>query len=562
MTIVRFQAAQQTGVIRAKARDSDLALEKSAGVSPRTPSSQRWPPRAYGALPGSTGVDHGCLADIDPQFKNAEVRQYRSTCCIHHDRRMPIYAGVPTSCKPDIRSFRRRRLATLSAGRYSLQALPVVKFPTEIGPDMFPRVCEWVQFFHMYRDHLPGLPAQFENVLCLDFMMFAGTFAEHPQAHALILSTFGGFMVATAWSSATRHVDSQKREIAFGDKRSFLVDEKIGEPGRLAEPIDGAVGTLIHLHFMSVHFLFELLDFVTLVDPTLCDGSTWRAPRRVWTRTPSQNFVGALSNAVCVVNATAGPHASLAVPQAFVILVILLSTNPSYRRIPEALLSNLLHLHLLSWRRQDDSYRNILHRWDPVSTYLYPVVSWLSTDLADVMELIENPSFKACEISERQDQIQALCRLLELLLLLEALPSSQVGVLPSSLYRAVKLARIAGGDNDLQLTKRERTLLRAVVHRDYLISGPRVCPKQLGLMNAFPGEPFLTLYDYTTGPVKATIQLAHSDATKQRLHGRKWADVLARAAQSAGCMWADGIVMPGEEAVSGDTDAHQYVRGL
>ncbi|KAJ7871056.1 hypothetical protein B0H13DRAFT_2669752 [Mycena leptocephala] len=104
-----------------------------------------------------------------------------------------------------------------------LESLYAIEFTNDIGPDIWPRVWPWVQFLDTYR--APGMPLKARGDFYVDFLMFAGTFADHSETHTLIITTPGVyFMVGKAWPGVFAIDDAGKREIAFYDLRSFLVN--------------------------------------------------------------------------------------------------------------------------------------------------------------------------------------------------------------------------------------------------------------------------------------------------------------------------------------------------
>ncbi|KAJ7105505.1 hypothetical protein C8R44DRAFT_886458 [Mycena epipterygia] len=214
----------------------------------------------------------------------------------------------------------------------SLQSLHVIQFPIEIGPAIWPYAWPWSHFLYTYREHLPNIPPPPEDTFCLEFLMFAGTFAEHKETFSLILSTPEvRFMVSKAWPHIPGILDAKKREVAFTDLRSFIAHETAAEPNNLAEIIDGAGGApddlarLIVLyiramlpkpgttiHFMYAHFACAIFDFVIRIDPTLGDEEEG-AERlgAVGTALVAQNIVKALINLASALGKSALIQATL-----------------------------------------------------------------------------------------------------------------------------------------------------------------------------------------------------------------------------------------------------------
>ncbi|KAJ6574342.1 hypothetical protein B0H19DRAFT_1063317 [Mycena capillaripes] len=220
---------------------------------------------------------------------------------------LPVfYTNLDPGVIPDLDQFDTENPSAhvencIGRAMLSLYSLYSIQFPTSIGPDIWPRVFPWVQFIYTYRNHLPNIPLPEVN-FCLEFLMFAGTFARHQETFSLILSTAGvRFMVA---------------------KACFISDKKIAEPINLAEIIDGAGGTLDHLAHLivldvealvtasfpaSAHtmdyvsiLLCGILDFIILVEPAFDDPNAARdAQGALGTALASQNITSALTGVVC-----------------------------------------------------------------------------------------------------------------------------------------------------------------------------------------------------------------------------------------------------------------------
>jgi hypothetical protein len=80
------------------------------------------------------------------------------------------------------------------------------------------------------------------------------------------------------------------------------------------------------------------------------------------------------------------------------------------------------------------------------------------------------------------------------------------------------------------------------VHKDYLKSAPDVISQKMVQMHDFPGQTVLTVYDYSQGRGKISVQ--HLDNMKHYLHGAEWDDIVARAVASRGRLWVDVVMMP------------------
>ncbi|KAJ7168025.1 hypothetical protein C8R46DRAFT_1350890 [Mycena filopes] len=177
----------------------------------------------------------------------------------------------------------------------SLHAIYIIRFPNSIGVDLWPRAWPWIRFLYFYREHLPlsgrlRVPGpESEGKVCLDVLMFAGTFADHPESWKLVLATPGlRFLVARAWPHVLDAQDPKIRRVGFTDLRSFLAETSTANPSNLEELLDGAgsldglaqlvVGYINNLcpddgkraHLPAVDvFLLSILDLIKIMDPSL-----------------------------------------------------------------------------------------------------------------------------------------------------------------------------------------------------------------------------------------------------------------------------------------------------
>ncbi|KAJ7097422.1 hypothetical protein C8R44DRAFT_748525 [Mycena epipterygia] len=78
------------------------------------------------------------------------------------------------------------------------------------------------------------------------------------------------------------------------------------------------------------------------------------------------------------------------------------------------------------------------------------------------------------------------------------------------------------GENDLDLTTRERSFLRAMMHRDYLKTKHTVVLQHAMWMKVKPTDDLLFLYDYTKGAVKINLQSLNNPSKPDVLGGAEW----------------------------------------
>lgn len=105
----------------------------------------------------------------------------------------------------------------------------------------------------------------------------------------------------------------------------------------------------------------------------------------------------------------------------------------------------------------------------------------------------------------------------------------------------------SGGKNSDDLTARQRSFLRALVHHDYQKAKIEILAQQLVFLNAHPGQRFLVEYRYTTGAVEITLTPLSALEGNQALCSLQldpgWNPIFARAAASSGRMAIDVITI-------------------
>ncbi|KAJ7670060.1 hypothetical protein DFH06DRAFT_1321079 [Mycena polygramma] len=326
------------------------------------------------------------LNRLPPSVRRAAQAACSATCSIDDIRRVQIYLETATeeqslfmlpvfyinlnpATVPDLDHYDTENPSAdaescIGRALVSLLSLYAMKLPPGIGPDIWPRVWPWIQFLHIYREHLPNMPSQSEDVLCFDFLVFAGTFSDHVESFALILSTPGVcFLVAEAWPHVLQILDHRERELGLTELYSFIADTKITEPTNFAELINGAGGTLDHLadlivryieamlpaeggkiDFMYIVFTFTILDFVLRIEPAFDDSDAVMGPLGpVGTALVSRNIVPALTSILCVLGGTTASLTPSALDKCFRILGSILIAKPvKIQRLSDALESQLL----------------------------------------------------------------------------------------------------------------------------------------------------------------------------------------------------------------------------
>ncbi|KAJ7274741.1 hypothetical protein C8J57DRAFT_1312636 [Mycena rebaudengoi] len=524
---------------------------------------------------------------------------------------LPVfYTNLDPADIPDLAQFDAEN-ATWTRSLLSLQSLYAIQFPIEIGPEIWPRAWPWTHFLYTYRDHLPNIPPQPEDIFCLEFLMFAGTFAEHTETFSLILATPEvRFMVAKAWPHVPGIPDAKKREVAFTDLRSFIAHETAAEPNNLAELIDGAGGTLddfarlivlymramlptptTTIHFMYVHFTCAILDFVIRIEPTL--GDEKEGADRLGTianALVARNIVKALINLACALGKSTSIQTTLALKQIFVVLGAVLMARPTEVQLfCDALDHKLLRALVICGRGPNGSKMNgfinlFLEVLMPPQLVYPKVLSALDSALDDINELVTPDDFKDAKMYDHWVSFSNLAEDR-----IAILKSCEAGETPSmracdnlecgeirprheftrcsackSVYYCDEACQtvdwIGGGHRSacksyVALSLRAgnaldfamRSFLRALIHHDYHKAKRTILLQKVVFRRASPDGGFLTLYDYTQGPVKINLQSLNSAKTHEVLGSTEWTNIVSRAERSGGRMGLDVLVFSGRE---------------
>ncbi|KAJ7105504.1 hypothetical protein C8R44DRAFT_886457 [Mycena epipterygia] len=107
----------------------------------------------------------------------------------------------------------------------------------------------------------------------------------------------------------------------------------------------------------------------------------------------------------------------------------------------------------------------------------------------------------------------------------------------------VALSLRAGNELDFTM----RSFLRALIHHDYQKERRAIFLQKMLFRRARPDDGFLTLYDYTRGPVKINLQSLNSAKTHEVLGSSEWTNIVSRAERSGGRMSLDVLVFSGRE---------------
>ncbi|KAJ7150462.1 hypothetical protein C8R43DRAFT_951438 [Mycena crocata] len=487
----------------------------------------------------------------------------------------------------------------------ALSTLYSIRFPLVIAPDLWPRVWQWASFICLYRDHLPYIPRQTETEICLEIVLFAGMLEGHAEAYRLVNSTPGiRLMVAKAWRHGLAITDPGRHDLVLRSLRSFLVSESAAEPEHLAELIDGAGGSLDDLARLVVSYvtalspgpddpadmeitselcLQSILEFVSRVEPAIDAAESAGKPLGPFgTALVAHGFIGALTEILDGMGDVAEtPRLG------FNMLGAILFRGPGPVGITEALEYGLLHaLVVCAQGRMGSKISSALDMFPdsilPQFLVYATVVSALRDGLKEITEEIYTPAFKGSKFYGKWEGFYELAQeRVGILTALESGESSSMKACDNIECSAIRVKRkfkrcsgclclyycceacqhhdwTSGGHrtvcrfygtlslgkhNDLHLTARGRSFLRAVVTSSYMASLDDVCAAQVAFLHRHPGEDYVVLFDYTGGAAKVEVEPLYRLSNHEALAGAEWTDIMSRAKRSGGRMRADVVAV-------------------
>ncbi|KAJ7653971.1 hypothetical protein DFH06DRAFT_1203372 [Mycena polygramma] len=351
------------------------------------------------------------------------------------------------------------------------------------------------------------------------------------------------------------------------------------------------------IHFMYIHFTSAIFDFVLRIEPTFDDSNAVLKPLgAVGATLASHAIVRSLTTLLCVLGGSTSSMAASALVKCFKILGSILMAYPgNIQWLLEALESRLLRaLVICSGGANAARVHKFLEFFIVIvipPRLVYPgVLAALDVGLNDVGGLVTTDTFKRSPIYARWNQFSGLAEdRIKVLKWYEEgrtpsvracdnLQCGQIRVKPAfrrcsgclSLYYCStacqsldwlegghrKACKAYGtltlrGDNDLDLSTRDRSFLRALIHHDYQkrLSKVDLFSQTATCLATQPGEDFLVLYDYTRGEVKINIQLLSNTETERHLGCPEWMDIISRAKRSGWRMGLDVMVFDGPHGI-------------
>ncbi|KAJ7497716.1 hypothetical protein FB451DRAFT_241751 [Mycena latifolia] len=477
-------------------------------------------------------------------------------------------------------------------GLYAMKAqIPLAAFPS-----IWPRYWKWTEFIHTFM----GSRIEFysETDYCLEFLQFLARFQEEEEIENLVGATPGvRHLLARTWVLLLDVEDLHAREGGFVELFSWVIGAlSPSDTTHFDEFVDGAGGT-IHdlasvitrnisifvpmrgttLSEMVVHSLNVLFIFVASAD-RLYEKDGDPGPQLLRKVLCSQGG-GILPIAACALSDTEFPITFSAVITCFRLIGQALEDPRGYLFLAKAIKHGLLYALVSSTLR---GYRDnvipdsmsLLNAMLPFTIY-YTVLEAIIVALPEVDSIVRTEAFDKTPFFGTWRKFIAVVRprfqLIRRFNSPEYAPPRACdnvvcGVIQEnslfkrcagcrSVYYCSRPCQIAdwyNGDhkktcspwralciNEHQpMSWRDRVFLRMLIHHDYEAArSPEIYVRQIMFMKLFPGDAFLTVFNYTSGrPVISVDSVVDSDVGRelQRYGGAEWQSAVERAARSGG----------------------------
>ncbi|KAJ7122268.1 hypothetical protein C8R44DRAFT_981457 [Mycena epipterygia] len=553
------------------------------------PSAIRKTARA--AVNGS--LDH--LMDIQAQLQNG-MPDAQATLLL------PVFyvnldpLDVPTADDLDVRVGPTSRVRTvIHKAVIALRGLYAVReIPIEACENLWPRLWQWLRFLHTFHEQLTWLDEPpSEQRICIDLLVFLGSFQHNRRAAALFSATPGfRFMMGRAWFFLLQFEDLIPGLIHIS--RFLIEDMKADDPRNLEELMEGTGGSLEHLGWLVVQHInrviptwdtpvsatveYLLRGVLSMLGDTERETMTTSRTRIVLCPLTAalipQGAVRALTKVTCALSRSTATGADFTLNKCFITLGRILTSPLGYKLLPDALEAGLLIALVSAGAREtsDKIYGHLVYLITGtlrVSLVYYNVLAKLDAALLEVEHLEQDDKFTNAKIFPEWIRVRELAdERLAIFHAAENVPTRacdnlQCGRIDEknhfkrcsgcqSAYYCSEDCQIHDWrhenhrqncdprrsfclNENTSLTSRERMFLRKLIHHDYgQHPAMHIYMPEITFMNRHPDTAFFTRFDYTTGHVTITVN-AVADAKNMALDPQ-WLEDVSRAARSGGRM--------------------------
>ncbi|KAJ6458792.1 hypothetical protein C8R45DRAFT_1109912 [Mycena sanguinolenta] len=382
------------------------------------------------------------------------------------------------------------------------------------------------------------------------------------------------YMLGQAWIHLPTIAGLRSKLIARNDLTWYLVQEQVTDPANITQLQDGVGGNLAHLarlvvsfidvivpadeagmHQTLIDYLKCMLTFVGLIEPVLQNPVQTTATAilgPLGRALLAQDVIPVLIKAICALSNSSAPLALAALGSCFDLLAGLFLSSDGYATLPEAIDAGLLRALIISAQCSfaDDAREEYLLRvcaTHEMWTEFLPLANERLEVLAAFDSNRASRNVKAC------DNLQ--CSSVDVKNVFQRCSGclsfyycSQICQTTDWRHGGHRKACSSYGKlslsakNDEESTARQRSFLRALVHHDS--QKETLLSKQTSFMNTHPGEPFLTIHDYSKGRVKMWIKSVRIVDRLEDFRGIEWKSILSRALSSKTGIHVIGMYEP------------------
>ncbi|KAJ7633579.1 hypothetical protein DFH06DRAFT_1222302 [Mycena polygramma] len=316
-------------------------------------------------------------------------------------------AGIPSGEDLDTPAARRAVLVM-----NPLRLLPPSY--ASVGMDLWPRVWEWTNFLHTYRDCIPPLRPQQD--IAVDLLYVVTALINDPEIAAVMGQTTGVRAVLMRAFASLLDSEPSSGENEFAHLCTILRDfMDAHRPANLAEILDATDGphalASLAVRYIKLFMperraalttkpLFFYDGIVTFVsEVTEGAGDNWDIAGAFL----SAGIVAPLTAAICALSESTVIHKGIEGPllQCFQLLVNLFLVPGSHTAIRDAIDAGLLHAMIhasvvcdRAEELEESGLKTLITTVLPDATVYYSVLVALETQLPEVAEIAKLPGFK------------------------------------------------------------------------------------------------------------------------------------------------------------------------
>ncbi|KAJ7662690.1 hypothetical protein DFH06DRAFT_1325045 [Mycena polygramma] len=447
-------------------------------------------------------------------------------------------AGIPSPDAVDAAEAVSETIAAVVGVSFALRMVPSLRdLPEEVQISLWARAWPWIEFLHMYREHLHGLPdrtALYTSLLkaILHFQIY--------KCRDLVGSTPVRPIVGVAWDAL---IDTSGDPISLVSVfMKYDIAHGEDSPGRIAEYLEGLSGGIDHMASLLLQLL--ALAFVDDRTPMSRMGTQHlRAVLGFFCESTVREDI-----ATHLLPLYDDDQEAAGIVLGVVARIIEYATAaPGRLRICEALQAGLLRAVVLaathiSGEKLDEQINFLLAKLPAYMVYR-SILAYLPSLLADVEDLVKAKAFVASPVYASWENFHALAEeRLDFLMIFDSTPIVRYKGCDSTkcnqiclksdlrrcstcldLYYCSKSCQTAdwrAGHRDVcqtfsrlrqlpeeeQCSTKDVAFMRALLHRDYLAHRRTIYTQQISQWSQDPMALWYLLFGYMHGPVRVALR--------------------------------------------------------